>query len=46
MRGYRLRNTGSILLALVTAMAVLGSSLAGSAEPVQKVVRLGFAHSQ
>lgn len=46
MRGYRLRNTGSILLALVTAATVLGSSLARTAEPAQKTVRLGFVHSQ
>jgi len=46
VRWYRLRNTGSILFALVTAAAVLGFSLAHTAEPAQKVVRLGFVHSQ
>ncbi len=46
MRECRLRNKASILLALVTAAAVLGSSLTHAAEPAQKVVRLGFVHSQ
>ena len=46
MRGHQLRSTGSNLIALVTAAAVLGSSFARAAEPVQKLVRLGFVHSQ
>ena len=46
MRGYRLRSTGSNLLTLVTAAALLGSSFGRAAEGVQKVVRLGFVHSQ
>ena len=46
MRECRLRNKASILLALVTAAAVLGSSLTHAAEPAQKVMRLGFVHSQ
>ena len=46
MRECRLRNKASILLALVAAAAVLGSSLTHAAEPAQKVVRLGFVHSQ
>jgi len=46
MRGCRLRSTGSNLLALVMAAALLGSSFGRAAEPVQKVVRLGFVHSQ
>jgi ABC-type uncharacterized transport system substrate-binding protein len=46
MLRYRLRRTGSKLLALVTVAVVLGSSPVHAAEPVQKVVRLGFVHSQ
>ena len=46
MGACRLGSRGSILLILITAAAVLGSPLSRSAEPAQKVVRVGFVSPQ
>ena len=46
MGACRLGSRGSILLILITAAAVLGSPHSRSAEPAQKVVRVGFVSPQ
>ena len=42
MRARWLGSRRSILLALITAVAVLGSPLARAADPAQRIVRVGF----